>query len=289
MFRLFGKEKGAVNEADGMTVDPETSFLEDYETEEQELTVLIGEFIKGGAVRGDYLFPCVSFLAYIDDESGEAIHENGTLCWVIRRGTGNYMHDFKDYGIYRVLVRKMKPGVVNPLGIPFKNRYHIVKIKKKNVREPQLEQIREEYLKPVSIEDEVGTFQLRRRYGWFEGKIRWLDGEEEIRLDKDENGDTAEKALETLHILLSDVEGWDKKLREFAAAQLTELANDWQEDDTPEIGKEEFSQRIGRPTFHIDNKGGFEAEYGDDDMFYGHWIVVYGNADGELKRADIEG
>lgn len=41
--------------------------------------------------------------------------------------------------------------------------------------------------------------------------------------------------------------------------------------------------------FRIDEKGGFEAEYDDDDMFYGHWIVVYGDADGELKDVNIEG
>lgn len=39
----------------------------------------------------------------------------------------------------------------------------------------------------------------------------------------------------------------------------------------------------------INDEGGFEAEYGDDDMFGGHWVVVYGDQDGTLKEARIEG
>lgn len=31
------------------------------------------------------------------------------------------------------------------------------------------------------------------------------------------------------------------------------------------------------------------AENEDDDIFCGHWIVVYGNGDGTLKEARIEG
>ncbi len=91
--------------------DPAAEFLKDYETEEQELTVLLKEFTKGGAVRGDYLFPAVSFLAYTDPESGRAVRESGTLCWMIQRSSANYKYNFKDYAICTVLVRKMKPDI----------------------------------------------------------------------------------------------------------------------------------------------------------------------------------
>ena len=269
--------------------DPADEFLQEFEAEEEELTVLLKDFTKGGLMRGDYTFPAVSFLAYIDNENGEVIQEEGTLHWVVKNSAKDYIHDFEDYGIYRVLVRKSKPEVKNFLGMPYKNRYHIVKVIGKNLKEPRLEAIRAEYLKPVSIEDKAGTFRLDRKYDWFEGEIDWLGSSREILLDRDEGRDTAENALQTLHRFLEDAEQWDKKLRTFAAEQLTELANDWQDGETPEITEEEFAKRIGAPKFHIDGEGDFEAEYDDDDMFYGHWIVVYGNADGELREANIEG
>lgn len=269
--------------------NPAEEFLQEFEEAEEELTILLKNFTKGGLMRGDYTFPVVSFMAYIDNESGEVVQEEGTLHWVVKNSAKDYIHDFEDYGIYRVLVRKCKPDVTNFLGKPYKNRYHIVKIIRKKLKEPRLEAIREEYLNPLSIEDKTGTFCLDRKYDWFEGKIDWLGAFRKVLLDKDENSDTAEKALQTLHRFLEDVEKWDKDLRIFAAAQLTELANDWQDGETPEITEEEFARRIGTPDFHIKNDGSFEAEYEDDDMFYGHWIVVYGNADGELKDANIEG
>lgn len=288
MCALFAKNSRNETKSEGKP-DPAEAFLQEFETTEEELTVLLKDFSKGGSVKGDYVFPSAAFMAYIDNESGEIIQEKGTLHWVILRSANDYIHDFKDYGIYRVLVRKCKPDVKNFLGNPYKNRYHIVKIIAENVKEPRLEAIRDEYLKPVSFEDKAGTFCLDRKYGWFEGKIDWLGTFLKVLLDKDENSDTAEKALQTLHRFLEDTEKWDKTLRTFAAVQLTALANDWQDGEAPEITEEEFAKRIGAPSFRINNDGSFEAEYEDDDMFYGHWVVVYGRADGELKEAHIEG
>lgn len=286
MLRFLKKDKNLKNTFS----DPVVEFLQDYETEEQELTILLKEFTKGGMVRGDFIFPVVSFLAYIDRETGKAVQDRGTLCWVTRRSFGHNKHNFKDYGIYTVLVRKLRPDILNPLGKPFKNRFHLIKILQKNVKEPQLEAIRNEYLRPVSIQDEAGIFHLNRQYDWFEGEINWQGNTERVLLDTDENQDTANFALKTLHLLLSDPEKWDRMLRKYAADKLTGLANDWQSDEaTPEITKKDFEDRIGNPAFHFDHYGCFEAEYNDDDMFFGHWIVVHGNSDGEITDANIEG
>ncbi len=144
--------------------------------------------------------------------------------------------------------------------------------------------------KPVTITDKSGVFYLNQQYNWFEGMINWLGNAENVILDKDHDNDTAKKASETLHMLLEDMERWDEKLRSYAAEELIKSANDWREtEDTPEISEEEFAERIGSPSFHIFNDGDFEAAYGDDDMFYGHWIVVHGTAGGKLTDANIEG
>lgn len=288
MCAFFKKEDKSTKIA-GTELNAKEKFLQEFETAEEEMTVLLKDFSKGGMVRDDFLFPSIWFMAYIDNESGEVIQERGTLCWVIPHASKNYIHKFQDYGICRVLVRKCRPDVMNLAGKPYKNRYYIVKIIEQNVAEPRLEAIREKYLAPVSIEDRVGTFDLNRKYEWFEGQIDWLGTPKRIILDKDPDSNTAEIALRTLHLIWDDAEKWDKTLRDYAAQELTGLANDWRQEDDPEITAEEFAKRIGSPKFHINDKGGFEAEYEDDDMFYGHWIVVYGDADGTLTDANIEG
>ena len=287
MCTLFAKNNSSKTNSENK--NPAEEFLEEFEAAEEELTVLLKDFTKGGLMKGDYTFPVVSFMAYIDSESGEVIQEEGTLHWVVESSARDYIHDFEDYDICRVLVRKTRPDVTNFLGMPCKNRYHIVKIIRKNLKEPRLEAIRAKYLTPVIIEDKAGIFRLNRRYDWFEGEIDWLGSSREVILDQDAGSDTAERALQTLHRFPEDAEQWDQTLRTFAARQLTELANDWQGGETPEITEEEFAERIGAPKFHIDEEGDFEAEYDDGDMFYGHWIVVYGKSDGEQREANIEG
>lgn len=283
MLQLFKRERRTLPE-------PAAKFLEDYETEEQELTVLMKKFSKGGRVEGDFLFSAVSFLASIDREKGSSVQEGGTLCWFRRRSSQRPIHNFADYGIYTVLVRKMKPGILNPMGIPFKNRYYLVKIIRRNVKEPQLEKIRAEYLKPVSIKNDLGVFCLERKYEWFEGEIHWLGSTRQVLLDRDKDGDTAYAAFKTLYTLLADASKWDKRIRQYAAEELQSLANDWRDsEDVPEIKKEEFAERIGGLSFHMDDEGGFEADFDDDGMFGGHWIVVRGKADGAFMSADIEG
>lgn len=143
---------------------------------------------------------------------------------------------------------------------------------------------------PVSIKDNLGVFCLDRKYGWFEGEVHWLGDTRRVLLDKDKDSDTADAAFKTLHMLAADPEKWDRRIREYAAAELTCLANDWQGgSDIPEIKEEEFAERIAGLSFHIDDEGSFEADFDDGDMFYGHWIVVSGNADGEFTDAGIEG
>ena len=43
------------------------------------------------------------------------------------------------------------------------------------------------------------------------------------------------------------------------------------------------------PGIHLFRDGMGEFSFGDDDMFYGHFIVVYLDADGKPTEADIEG
>lgn len=270
-------------------LNPVITYLREFEASVEEMTVLLKQVSKRGMKKGDILFPRTSFMAYIDNESGEVVQEMGQLNWVIPHFSGDYIFPFEDYDICRVLVRRCKPDVLNLAGQPYKNRYHVVELLKKNVREPRLEAIREKFLTPFAIEDPAGTFHLDREDNKFRGQIDWLGSPEKTLLDKDPDRDTAEKALQTLHLFLEDAEKWDRTLRDYAARQLTTHANNWRQENVPKITEEAFAKRLGFQRFWIHNDGSFEAEYKDDDMFYGHLVVIYGGPNGELNKATIEG
>ena len=73
------------------------------------------------------------------------------------------------------------------------------------------------------------------------------------------------------------------------------LANEWQseysndEESVESITQEDFMKRIEISELSISADGDMEITYLDDDMFGGHWIVVYANISGELKDANLEG
>ena len=87
-----------------------------------------------------------------------------------------------------------------------------------------------------------------------------------------------------MKVMVADQDAWDRDMRTFAARELTELACEWREsadEEVPEITEESFAQRLDLTSIAMDPDGSFSAYFDDDDMFFGHCVVVYGTlADG---------
>jgi len=151
---------------------------------------------------------------------------------------------------------------------------------------PELEKILEEQLKSVYYKDEIlGTFTLDKSINYFNNKIEWL-GESisvSFALDTEEN---IRDTISVLHNLVKEQSEWDRRVRKFAAEELTNLANDWQEEDVVE---EEFAKRIILESITVYADGGFVFWFDDDDLFFGHVIFVEGNLKGDFERAEIAG
>ena len=166
--------------------------------------------------------------------------------------------------------------------------------------EPRLEPIRQAYLTPVTLEDAAFpgvVFELERQFDWFNASLDWLGEECSVSLEiDDDNSDTANAALTAFKQLYAKLPEWDAKFRAFAAAELTENANDWQADAAENEEKEyqplteaEFARRISISEFNMNPDGDFTAYYDDDDLFWGHVILVEGNINGEISDAYIAG
>ena len=176
------------------------------------------------------------------------------------------------------------------------NSWAVIEVLEPSASCPQLEAVWEEYQKPVHIEDEVlGTLKLNRDFGLLDGEILW-NGEEvslalEIDLDDEETWDTARSIA---HKVMADRESWDKSMREFAAKELTELANEWQADDDEKknadpITEEVFAQRITLSELSLTYESDFTAYFDDDDMFWGHTVEVCGSLENGIESANIAG
>ena len=271
----------------------QTDFEKGFETEEYKMLILVQSSCKGAVNIKDMLKPFVDFLASIDLRTGQFSHEKGRLEWLIKNDNNRqgWGYDFEQLGIYRVTVRKCIPQDQTPY---MNNRYMLINVLEENASNEKLETLKSYYAKPISIENELGSFALDREFSWFEGIVNWNGVEANVYLETDEeDGDTAKQAMKVLKRVVDNIVENDTKYREYAAEELTELANDWMdasdEIDTEEITKEIFMKRMEMSEIVVSSNGSLSLFYNDDDMFWGHVIEIDVDSSEEIICAHIAG
>lgn len=276
----------------------QTDFEKEFETEEYEILILVQSPCKGAVNIKDMLKPFVDFLASIDLRTGQFFHEKGRVEWLIKNDNkrNGWGYKFEQFGIYRVTVRKCIPQKLLPYQLQqyINNRYMLINVPEENASNEKLEALKEYYSKPISIENKLGSFVLDREFSWFEGIVNCNGVEVNAYLETDEeDGDTAKQAMKVLKKVLDNIVENDTKYREFAAQELTELANEWMdasdEIDTEEITKEIFMKRMEMSEIIVSSDGSLSLFYNDDDMFWGHAIEIEVKPNGEIISANIAG
>ena len=115
-----------------------------------------------------------------------------------------------------------------------------------------------------------------------------------ITVDEISGEKSAEELISEFKKFIADFDKWDKKIRAFAAEKLTGNANDWLQDSLEddeefvEITEEKFAERMVLNSIGFDENG-FDVYYDDDDMFWGHCILVYGTLENGIEEAQIAG
>lgn len=275
----------------------QTDFEKEFETEEYEMLILVQSPCKGAVNIKDMLKPFVDFLASIDLRTGQFFHEKGRVEWLIKNDNkrNGWGYKFEQFGIYRVTVRKCIPQKLLPYQLQYiNNRYMLINVLEENASNEKLEALKEYYSKPISIKNELGSFVLDREFSWFEGIVNWNGVEVNAYLETDEeDGDTAKQAMMVLKKVLDNIVENDTKYREFAAQELTELANEWMdasdEIDAEEITKEIFMKRMEMSEITVSSDGSLSLFFNDDDMFWGHAIEIEVKPNGEIISANIAG
>ncbi|GGG70345.1 DUF2262 domain-containing protein [Paenibacillus radicis (ex Gao et al. 2016)] len=172
-----------------------------------------------------------------------------------------------------------------------KDSMMLIKVLEIYYEDQELQELLEESLKPVFYHDEtLGEFSYERELDWFKKDVFWggQNGSLYIHKDIDEN---MSSALKTARVLIKDEETWSKKVKEYAADEMLDLANEWlADDDEAEIDiitKEMFVKRMELSSISVYPDGSFEMFFDDGDMFWGHSIIVAGNINGEMESAHI--
>ena len=229
--------------------------------------------------------PCVTayILGYIDLLTGERTEGRSTISWVIT----NEDYSRRSYaGIFREGVKYRIKGLPSKRSRSF----YPVEVLGTVRKMPFFDLLWKEYNRPVFMHSDLfGEMKLNKRYEYFSARFDWLGTEIKVYFNTDEGED--EKCLANLEQFCREAERRDKEVRDYAADELTYLANDWRDDDhlDHEITEEEFRSRIKISSVEVSAEGDYDVWFDDDDMFAGHSVHVSGDALGAPDYAALEG
>lgn len=260
-----------------------------FEDEAREILVLLAG--GGGAgKRNGFWDVSHYFIAYVDCQTGALHTGDGRIVYPVsdeEHDAGGILDRFRREAVYRFKARKKIPHKV-PEGVTAssQNEFLIVEVLEEDAPCPALEEVLDEYRRPVVVTDEVlGELTLDKDLDMFEGEVPWCGEQICVSLEVDVADEaTWAASRRAMKVMVADQDAWDRDMRTFAARELTELACEWREsadEEVPEITEESFAQRLDLTSIAMDPDGSFSAYFDDDDMFFGHCVVVYGTlADG---------
>lgn len=136
-------------------------------------------------------------------------------------------------------------------------------------------------LNPPPISDpDLGTFVSDPTFTeWFRQRRDWLGREIDVVLTLDYAGppgpDAPAQALATLHGVWESREEWDERVRETIAADYYNIWRDnWRDENASEVVRETFKTRFRLEEAAFAPDGSFTFTFGDDDLFWGHGMMV---------------
>jgi len=268
-----------------------------FEDEAKEILVLLAGG-SGASKRNGFWDVSHYFIAYVDCQTGALHTGDGRIVYPVsdeEHDAGGILDGFRREAVYRLKARKRIPHKI-PEGVTAssQNQFLIVEVLEEDAPCPALEEVLAEYRRPVVLNDEeLGELSLDKDLDMFEGGISWRGEDIDISLEVDSSSEeTWVDARRAMKAMLAEQDRWDGDMRASAARELTELACEWREsadEDVPEITEESFAQRIELTSIAMDADGSFSAYFEDDDMFFGHCVVVYGSLTDGVASAVMAG
>ena len=268
-----------------------------FEDEAGEILVLLAGG-QGASKRNGFWEVAHYFIAYVDCQTGALHTGDGRIVYPVsdeEHDAGGILDRFVQEAVYRLKARKKIPHEApNGVAASSLNQFLIVEVLEEEAPCPVLEEVLAEYRRPIVVVDEVlGELALDKDLDMFEGEVLWRGKQICLSLEVDaaDEGTWAD-ARRAMKVMLADQDRWDRDMRASAARELTELACEWRDsadEEAPEITEESFGARIELRSIVMDAAGSFSAYFDDDDMFFGHCVVVYGSLTDGVASAEMAG
>lgn len=233
-----------------------------------------------------------NYIAYIDVATGELVSDFGMLVVPVdkKKLKHNKKCKLKRKTIYRVLVKKC---ISDEFLFKSKNRYMLVKILEKNVKNDEMESAAREALAPFTMYVEgIGALEWGHYRGFcdFQGDIKWCSESDtiEVQLESDEeNNKTADKAVAILKQLVDRQYEWNECFLEAVAEHCTEAdgqIHTWEgEEGDTVIDRARFKERLSIGYIHIARDGELSIDVELDDMFTDHAMTLTAYIDGRIE------
>ena len=157
-------------------------------------------------------------------------------------------------------------------------------------KDDDLDIILKKYLEPVYYKDELlGKFKLYKSMNIFEKKIVWTDKKEIFVSFGNMGNEDNKQSIDIIKNLLNSKEDIDQKVKDYAAENMLDDANIWNDDtDKPILKKEDFIKLIKFESINIYDDT-IEFYLDDGDIFSGHIIIVSSDWDLNFTHAYIAG
>lgn len=272
-----------------------------FENEVHHFIVAIGGgSTEAGSVDNQLWTASIPILGYIDLDTGKKSAVKSSMQFVLtdeEQVSRNYFTYFEADTICKI--KGLLPKALGDKQADNSYRMsglYVTEIISNHEKNDFLQELIDEYHQPVTITSEVfGEMMLDKELGWYEGTGDWLGEKVAVSMTAPDEEDETIHNLRILEQFFRNQAEWDKKLREYASAELTELANDWADDavedeeEPQEITQSDFAHRITIDSIVFEENGEFIVYFNDDDMFWGHSVTVYGDVENGLNDAQIEG
>ena len=148
------------------------------------------------------------------------------------------------------------------------------------------------------IHDKYCDFTEMDDGSWYKGTVKWHNCDCDIVLDTDEypsEHPTIEKALAVFHMLYENMEEWDRKVKECAAAEFMDengmigIWGDGKADNVPPMPKEDFINELDVFEMHITENGKLTFRIPADGLFTDHEFVIETDSNGENMSCSLWG
>jgi len=144
-------------------------------------------------------------------------------------------------------------------------------------------------LQPVVVDHPRGRLVYQRSWAAFHLETTWAGRPTTVALVVDEVA-VATDLLDRIGPWLDRSDEVDADCRRWAADRLLDIHDQsWRDEGSAPVTPTEMASRLESVEVTVTDDGGFEVDYGDDGMFWGHTVVVSGSVEEGPDDADIVG